>query len=834
MASQNLLMKVFIFSLGFRVESAGIDLFLRGMKEYLDNLNGPQREAVINFEGPSLIVAGAGSGKTRVLTTRIAYMLDSGIEPDRVLALTFTNKAAREMRERIATIVGERRSRRLWMGTFHSIFYRILRAEASRLGFPSDFTIYDSADSRNLIKNIIKELDLSDETYKPKDIQARISMAKNNLVTAASYEANTALLTEDRDRKKPQTVEVYKRYVARCKQNGAMDFDDLLLYINILFRDFPDALDRYRNQFTHLLVDEYQDTNYAQYLIVKRLAEGRGNICVVGDDSQSIYSFRGARIENILRFQKDFPAARLFKLERNYRSTQTIVDAANSVIAKNSNRIKKTSFSEGQKGDGIKVLKAYTDQEEASIVADQMRCLSRSGSQWSDIAILYRTNAQSRVLEEALRRRGIPYKIYGGMSFYQRKEIKDLMAYIRLVVNPRDDEALRRIINYPTRGIGDTTLEKITRAAAQRSMSIWETIGSIEPAEADLKGAAANKLREFSSLITSLSLSREQMGLYEFGLEVATRSGIIGIYKMDRFSPEAQSALDNIEELLNSMKSFADDWVREKLETGEEPLPPTISEWLQDVALLTDMDNESAEDRDKVTLMTVHSAKGLEFKNVFVTGMEENLFPGVMSASSADELEEERRLFYVALTRAMERVFLSFSETRFKWGSMEFCRPSRFLGEISGEFLDVDFDLGSGADVPSRVVETKERFMGAGAGQRSERQPEGQAGRRTDYPRRGDIPGHSKPVSPQPVADPRFRSLGTRPQASTQVAAGAEAPVATGDIVVGSRVRHAKFGGGTIEAIEAFGDDQKFVISFDEPVYGKKTILKKFAKLTVI
>ncbi|MCD8073295.1 MAG: UvrD-helicase domain-containing protein, partial [Alistipes sp.] len=644
------------------------------MSELLANLNEAQRAAVVDYRSPSLIIAGAGSGKTRVLTSRIAYMLKQGVQPWRILALTFTNKAANEMRERIAGMVSGEHAGRLWMGTFHSIFLKILRMEADKIGYPSSFTIYDTADSRNLLKTIVREMNLSEEYYKPAAILSRISLAKNNLVTPAAYAANTAYIAEDRHTKMPEYTEIYTAYARRCRENGAMDFDDMLLNINILFKDFPQVLAKYQERFQYILVDEYQDTNYAQYIIIRRLAELHSRICVVGDDAQSIYSFRGAKIENILRFRNDYPEAKTYKLEQNYRSTHTIVEAANSVIEKNRNRLEKKSFSDGDKGQPIKVIKAYTDQEEASIVADEIRSAVRdSVGQWSEVALLYRTNMQSRVFEEAFRRRGIPYKIYGGMSFYQRKEVKDLLAYFRLIVNPKDDEAFRRVVNYPARGIGDVTVGRIAQMAAQAGVSLFEAAESGDLKQAGLNGGAEKKVRDFTALIRELSQKQTTENLYSFGLDVATRSGIIGGYRLEQ-TPEAQSALENIEELLNSLRSFEQDQERVMLfdeQTGEpiegESVPPSLTEWLQSITLITDMDADDPAGKENVTLMTVHSAKGLEYRYVFIVGLEENLFPSQRSMDGEEGLEEERRLFYVALTRAREKAWLSFSETRYKW-----------------------------------------------------------------------------------------------------------------------------------------------------------------------
>ena len=643
------------------------------VSEYIQKLNDAQREAVVNFRCPSLIVAGAGSGKTRVLTCRIAYMLEQGVAPDTILALTFTNKAAAEMRERIGQLLSPQATRRIWMGTFHSLFSRILRAEADKLGYPSSYTIYDASDARNLVKQIIREMNLSDETYKPGDIAARISLAKNNLITPGAYEANASLQAEDRERRRPQFVDVYKLYVQKCRQNGAMDFDDLLLNTNILFKDFPDVLARYQAQFRYILVDEYQDTNFAQYVIIRRLAEQHSNVCVVGDDAQSIYSFRGAKIENILRFRNDFPDARIFKLEQNYRSTQTIVDAANSIIEKNTKQIRKRSFSTAEQGEKIKVIKAYTDKEEAILIAGDIASTVREKDlSYSEIAILYRTNAQSRSLEESLRGRNIPYKIYGGVSFYQRKEIKDLLAYVRLVVNPKDDEAFRRVINTPARGIGDVTVNRIAAAAAERNLSLWEAVSTLSSDDMEMKGAAGKKVTAFAGMIGELSGMRATAEAYELGLEIAVRSGIIGTYKMQQ-TPEAVSALENIEELINSVRAYTDEQKRIAAESGDDAQARvTLDEWLQNVALLTDMDNEKPEERNKVTMMTVHGAKGLEFEYVYVAGLEENLFPSMMSLGNEEGLEEERRLFYVAMTRCRKKLFFVVDQSR----------PSRFIYEL--------------------------------------------------------------------------------------------------------------------------------------------------------
>ncbi len=800
--------------------------FASVMPKCTDNLNKAQHDAVVNYQSPSLIVAGAGSGKTRVLTCRIAYMLEQGVTPSSILALTFTNKAAREMRERISAMVGEGQARRLWMGTFHSIFARILRAEAAVMGFPQSFTIYDSADSKNLVRRIIKDMNLSDDSYKPGDILSRISLAKNNLITAAAYEANTNLVAEDRQHKRPETVNIYKEYTRRCREYGAMDFDDLLLNINILFRDHPEVTARYQQAFQYILVDEYQDTNYAQYIIIRRLAQQHSRVCVVGDDAQSIYSFRGAKIENILRFRNDFPQARTFKLEQNYRSTKTIVNAANSLIAKNENQIKKESFSEGPTGPKIKVVRAYTDQEEASMVADELRGMVREGSgEWSDAAILYRTNAQSRVLEEALRRRGMPYRIYGGTSFYQRKEVKDMVAYIRLVVNPRDEESLRRVINFPARGIGDVTVERVVSAAQNAGVTMMEAIHSMEAEALGLNAGAAKKVKEFAAMIDAISLLRAQMGLYQIGMEIATRSGLIGMYKANP-APEAMSALENIEELLNSMQLFTDE-LAAAASQDDAPAEPTLEEWLQNIALLTDADNEEQSEKDRITLMTVHAAKGLEFRYVAVAGMEENLFPNQMGLGTQEGLEEERRLLYVAVTRARDAAVLAFAQQRFKWGQMTFSRPSRFLSEIDPKYLDMDFPLDESApEAPADpVTELRRRF------DYRQKEVRREGGFQTGNAYRGAGAPPPKPqarVEPVRTSTDGMRSLGVRQRDESPAAT----PSAPGEIKEGARVRHSKFGAGTVTAAEHMSADLKLTIRFDDGV--SRTLLQKFARLELL
>ncbi|WP_302382276.1 ATP-dependent helicase [uncultured Alistipes sp.] len=839
--------------------------------QILQGLNPAQRAAVENYDVASLIIAGAGSGKTRVLTSRIAYMIEQGVAPYNILALTFTNKAAEQMRSRIAQMLPDSRSRYIRMGTFHSVFSRILRENADRIGYPESFTIYEPSDCKNLLKTIFRELNLSDDRYKPNAIASRISYAKNSLVTPGAYLANSVYAAEDRQAQIPEFGNIYNIYCQRCKRNGAMDFDDLLLQTNILLRDCPDVLARYQELFKYILVDEYQDTNYAQYVIIRRLSQLHSKVCVVGDDAQSIYSFRGAKIENILSFQKDFPDAKVFKLEQNYRSTRTIVEAANSVIVRNSKRMDKHCFSAGDVGEKIRILKAYTDREEAEMVVSDLRDKVRAaGDAWSEAVILYRTNNQSAVLEDNLRRRGIPYRIYKGSSFYDHKEIKDMLAYIRLVINPRDDEAFRRIVNYPARGIGDTTVQRIAQLAAERGVSMWEAVDALvaEPVTDPVQRTIARKVAEFVAMIRALSFARNDKGLYDFGMEIASRSGIIAAYRTEN-TPEATSALDNIEELLNSMQLFKeqrDAEIRGGERTAEEEA--TVEEWLQNVMLMTDMDKDDPEDSNKVTLMTVHSAKGLEYKYVYIVGMEENLFPSQRASESADGMEEERRLFYVALTRAKVSATISFAEMRFRWGNMEFSHPSRFLREIDPRYIDSDVDFSAeasrrpaGDDGTSAIDELRRRFdyrfqqkrqegaagrgyeaggHGApgggsyGAGSRFGRPADGESGvarrfaRATPQPQRTAAPDPALVRTPRPSTE-GMRRLGVRPAASGAGTASAGVP-STG-YEVGQRVEHAIFGAGVVRSIELAQDgDQRLVVEFGNA--GTKTLLAKFAKLT--
>ena len=800
-------------------------------EDILKGLNPAQRAAVETYNEPSLIIAGAGSGKTRVLTTRIAYMLAQGVPPHSILALTFTNKAAREMRERIEKMVGPQ-SKYICMGTFHSVFSRILRENAEVLGYPKEYTIYEPTDCKNLLKTIIKERGLNDEKYKPNAIASRISMAKNNLITPGAYIQNSMFATEDRQMQIPEFGNLYIEYCKRCKANGAMDFDDLLLQTNFLFRDHPEVLARYQERFQYILVDEYQDTNNAQYIIVRRLAQHHSRICVVGDDAQSIYSFRGAKIENILSFQRDYPQAKVFKLEQNYRSTQTIVDAANSVIEHNSRKLKKRCFSEGASGEKIRIFKAYTDREEADMIVSDLRDRVREGSgNWNDAAILYRTNNQSQALENALRQKGIPYLIYKGSSFYDHKEVKDILSYFRLIINPRDDEAFKRIINTPARGIGDTTVDRIATIAQEQQVSMWEAVDTMvqrTPADA-VEKAIVRKVTEFVALIRSLSLEREHKGLYDFGMEVAVRSGLLPFYRLQN-TPEAQSAVGNLEEVVNSMQMFYEQ-VEAEIRNGEreEFEHATIEEWLQNLMLLTDMDNqENEEEKERVTLMTVHSAKGLEYEYVYVVGCEDNLFPSQRALETVEGIEEERRLFYVALTRAKSLATLSCVDMRFKWGNMEFSKPSRFLAEIDEQYVDCDFNLHSRTP---RGEQSGTKVLGGAAKDESAIDV---------LRRRFDVRYQQKAVQQSQASRPTNPTMPARPQPTPQRDVTGMRRVSTSTVgqtiseacaySVGDRVEHPKFGKGEIVQVVPLATDHKLVVRF---VSGEeKTLLSKLAKLT--
>lgn len=773
------------------------------MEEYLNQLNESQRAAVTYTEGTSLVIAGAGSGKTRVLTYKIAYLLKKGVPPYAILALTFTNKAAREMKERIATVVGEQTARRLWMGTFHSIFSRILRSEAQYIGYPAQFTIYDATDSKSLLKAIIKEMQLDDKTYRPGMVQSRISNAKNALITWRAYEQNRELIDIDTKGKVPLIREIYKRYQLRCQQAGAMDFDDLLLQTNILFRDHPDVLAKYRGFFQYILVDEYQDTNFAQHLIVQRLSEHHGHLTVVGDDAQSIYSFRGANIDNILQLKQVYPDCKTFKLERNYRSTQNIVNAANSLINKNQKQIPKTIYSEKEHGEKVFAFSTYSDYEEAYAVAARLAEMKRNKEyDYADFALLYRTNAQSRILEEAFRKRGIPYKIYGGLSFYQRKEIKDVISYFRLIVNPHDEEALKRVINFPARGIGDTTVGKLTAAASQHNVSLWSVLR--EPLEygISINKGTATKLNAFRDMLLSFINFSLENTAEETAAHIVKKSGIYALYLTDQ-SVEGTSKKENIDELLNGIVEF----VQVRREEGIERV--TLADFLSEIALLTDQDNEKEENNDKVTLMTVHAAKGLEFKNVFVVGLEEDLFPSQMSKDSPRAIEEERRLFYVAITRAEENCVLSFAKSRFRNGKTNVCSPSRFLRDIDKAYLEFPEET---------TTATEDDF----ATERSRYQkPAFQSLFRQPQPKE-----EVAPVEPPT----RFRKVESKPSAAE--AAPTPSPVSIGGLQVGTRVQHERFGEGVVSALEGEGNNAKATVQFTHA--GQKNLLLKFARLTIL
>ena len=783
------------------------------MPDYIEELNEGQRNAVLYNDGPSLVIAGAGSGKTRVLTYKIAYLLENGYQPWNILALTFTNKAAREMKERIARQVGPERARHLWMGTFHSMFLRILHVEAGHIGFTSQFTIYDTADSKSLIRSIIKEMGLDEKVYKPGMVQARISNAKNHLVSPAGYANNKEAYEGDRAAKVPALRDIYQRYWERCRQADAMDFDDLLFYTFLLFRDHPEVLARYQDQFRYILVDEYQDTNFAQHSIVLQLAKNHQHVCVVGDDAQSIYSFRGADIDNILYFTKVYPDTKVFKLEQNYRSTQTIVRAANSLIEKNQWQIRKEVFSEKEKGEAIGVYQAYSDVEEGDIVVNKIAELRREKRYaYSDFAILYRTNAQSRIFEEAMRKRSMPYRIYGGLSFYQRKEIKDVIAYFRLIVNPNDEEAFKRIINYPARGIGDTTVGKIIAAATGHNVSLWTVLCEPLAYGLNFNKGTVGKLQAFRELISAFITDAAEKNAYEIGADIIRQSGIINDVCQDN-SPENLSRKENIEELVNGMSDFC----AQRQEEGNPNV--LLGDFLSEVSLLTDQDSDKDGDDEKITLMTVHSAKGLEFKNVFVVGMEENLFPSGMVGDSPRALEEERRLFYVAITRAEEHCFLSYAKTRFRYGKMEFGSPSRFLKDIDIRFLRLPQDAGMFRRVEEEATVFR-RENARGFAPDKEDAPYGGKERVSVRPKQQiiapTVPRNLKRVAP---------SANT---ASTSPSAGASA----NRVQQGQLIEHERFGLGEVLKVEGEGDNAKATIRFKNA--GDKQLLLRFARFKVI
>lgn len=810
----------------------------------LEGLDTQQRAAVSQTEGPVLIVAGAGAGKTRVLTGRIAYILEKGCDPDRILALTFTKKAAAEMKERIAVMVGDKKARKLCMGTFHSVFIRFLREFAESLGYPSSFTIYDTGDSVSAIKSCLKEMNLDDKVYKPKDVLGRISMAKNNLVTPEAYKANAQAVANDTHAKKPEICNIYALYAAKCKQAGVMDFDDILLNMNILLRDNQEALKSISERFSYILVDEYQDTNYSQYLILKKLSQGHKNICVVGDDSQSIYAFRGAKIENILNFRKDYPECKLFRLEQNYRSTQVIVDAANSVIEKNSSRIPKKCYSKGPEGDKIHLIKAYTEQEEAIMIASSI--ITRMGEdhcQYQDFAILYRTNSQSRALEEALRKRNLPYMIYSGNSFFDRAEVKDMMAYLKLAVNPQDDESFRRVLNTPARGIGSASEEFLVNIARERQISLFEASAPEIMAASGMKPAAASRIAAFHNMIGSANAKVASDDAFSLANALSLQSGLYASFKLDN-SIENQSRAANIEELLNSVKAFVEDKqneYKEELMADESitdidsiqdcDLPViTLGNFLEDISLLSAVDvKDDEESSNKIALMTVHSSKGLEFPYVYVAGMEENIFPSGGMFASPSDIEEERRLFYVALTRAKVAVNLSFAKTRMRNGKHEENSPSRFVKEIDMRYVDnpiSDDECGTGETVSgfsgfgSRFGSN--RFANAGSyGSRYGKASSGVNSYGTSGPVKTE-PSYMKPAVPSNLKP--VRSL----PANINVDSNFE-PVSVLDLKVGQRVEHNRFGFGKI--LEITGNDTAKKARIDFEKYGEKVLLLNYAKI---
>ncbi|MFT6746626.1 MAG: DNA helicase-2/ATP-dependent DNA helicase PcrA [Glaciecola sp.] len=748
------------------------------MTSFLDELNDAQKKAVEAVNGPVMVLAGAGSGKTRVLTYRIAHLIDIGLQPFNILALTFTNKAAKEMKERIEKIAGTE-TRNLWMGTFHSVFARILRNEASILGYPYNFTIYDTMDTKSLLKSIIKELKLDEKVYKPGLVYNRISAAKNNLLSAQAYNRDEKIIAEDKVMAKPRLGEIYSRYEKKCFKSGAMDFDDLLYKTNVLLTKSPETLKKYQDIFRFILVDEYQDTNFAQYSIIKKLSATHKNICVVGDDAQSIYSFRGADIENILNFNKDFPGAQIFKLEQNYRSTKNIVNAANAIIAYNKSQIKKEVWTGNDEGSKIKVIKTRTDNDEGKAVAGSILDLSlQEQYKNSDFAILYRTNAQSRAMEEALRKNNIPYKIHGGLSFYQRKEIKDLLSYYRLIINPNDEEAMKRVINYPARGIGKSTLDKLIISSSANDCSLWEVIDTHLESTGLNKGTMS-KLKNFLNMILSFQTELKQKNAYDLSSHVATHTGIVKELYVDK-TPEGVSRYENIQELLNGVKQFS---LLEEVHEGEAPTK-TLDVFMEDVALLTNVDNDTEEDFDKVTLMTIHSAKGLEFPAVYVVGLEENLFPSQLSLTNISELEEERRLFYVALTRAEKTLTISYAQTRFKFGNINYADPSRFISELPKELLEAPSSFNARSiSKPNNpfLNQAKSKFVSM-----------------------------NKALSP--IASPAQNNNST--------------------VRENSIVEHLRFGRGKVISLDGMGPSKKATIIFDK--HGTKQILLKFAKLKIL
>ena len=814
-----------------------------------EGLNDEQKKAVNCVEGPVLIVAGAGSGKTRVLTSRIAHILESGCPPERILALTFTKKAATEMKERIAQMVGEKPARRLFMGTFHSVFIRFLREYAESIGYRKDFTIYDTGDSASAIKTCLKELQLDEKVYKPKDVLGRISMAKNNLTTAEAYARNTVAIQNDTASKKPKIHEIYRLYAQKCRQSNVMDFDDILLNMNILLRDNPEALENISSRFLYIMVDEYQDTNFSQYLILKKLSSAHHNICVVGDDSQSIYAFRGAKIENILNFRNDYPGYRIFRLERNYRSTKNIVEAANSLIARNTARIPKKCWSDAETGDKIKLISAYTGEEEAMLVVGEILSKIHSESAaYRDFAILYRTNSQSRVFEEALRRRNLPYRIYSGNSFFDRAEVKDVMAYFKLAVNLDDDESFKRIVNKPLRGIGATSVSALAAAAADMGVPMFRAAFSEDLEKYGLKPAAADKIRKFCNVISGFSRRCMKEDAGDMAVSIAVESGILGMYKEDN-SVEGLSRTANVEELLNSVKSFVEERRNEYFEEMLADMPEgseissadlptvTLGDFLENVSLLSAVDVTDDEDSDnKVTLMTVHSSKGLEFPYVFIVGMEENLFPSGGFLASESDIEEERRLFYVAMTRAMKSVWLSFASTRMRNGKHESNYPSRFIREIDRRYIlnpleetDISKGKDTAADMDAGFSGNGSGFFGRGAfgnGRGGRRDYEPSAGRR------------QAPARPAAGSGPEIRTSGVTPFRKSPAVVRPAAndydfqPSPVNMLAAGQRVEHNRFGFGVIREISGDPAGRKARIAFDN--YGEKILMLNYAKIRIV
>ena len=808
-----------------------------GNSTILEGLNSEQKAAVSCVDGPVLIVAGAGSGKTRVLTSRIAYILERGCDPSRVLALTFTKKAASEMKERIALMVGERKARKLYMGTFHSVFIRFLREFSESLGYPQSFTIYDTSDSVSAIKACLKELNLDEKAYKPKDVLSRISMAKNNLVTPGAYRRNATALQNDASAKKPRIVDIYDLYAHKCKLSGVMDFDDILLNMNILLRDNPEACQAISERFDYIMVDEYQDTNFSQYLILKKLSQRHQNICVVGDDSQSIYAFRGAKIENILNFKKDYPKHNIFRLEQNYRSTQVIVDAANSLIAKNSARIPKECYSKGEVGEKIRLIQAYTEQEEAMLVASSIVSRIHSESaQYQDFAILYRTNAQSRALEEALRKRNLPYVIYSGNSFFERAEVKDMMAYLKLAVNVHDDESFKRIVNKPARGIGDTSIAALTAAANEHQTSLFKAAFADDLETFGLKAAAIKKIREFCEMINGLAVRAQKEDAYEVATALAMHSGLLMFYKSDT-SIEGQSRTANVEELLNSVKVCveekknelfeemqADGEIGEGVELTAADLPVVLlGDFLETTSLLSAVDMEDDEETsNKITMMTVHSSKGLEFPYVFVVGMEENIFPSGGWMISESEVEEERRLFYVAMTRAKKAVAFSFTQTRMRNGKHESNSPSRFIYEVDPQYIANPL--------------TKEREAGEIKRESFsswKKENSGKQGYQYGQSSRAEVVRRPQPSVSQPVRTQQSPTPIRRPQVVEKRVSDADfEPTPILQLKAGQRVEHNRFGYGKILEITGTSVDLKAKIAFDE--HGEKILILKYAKIRVV